>query len=76
MRRFFLFLLGMMLGVMVGVALAMLLAPASGDRMRQEAREYYEQLLAEARQAAEARRQELERELKQMTGAAEADAGS
>jgi len=58
------------------VALAMLLAPASGNRMREEAKEYYDQLLAEARKAAEARRQELQMELNTMTGAAEADAGS
>ncbi len=76
MRRLFLFFLGVMLGAAVGVALAMLLAPASGNRMREEAKEYYDQLLAEARKAAEARRQELQMELNTMTGAAEADAGS
>jgi gas vesicle protein len=73
MRRLGMFLLGLALGGAVGVVLALVLAPASGDRMRREAQAYYEELLAEARKAAEARRKELEMELKDMTGLAEAD---
>ena len=41
---------------------------------RQEAQEYYDQLLEEARSAAEARRKELEMELSEMTGASVPDA--
>ena len=46
----------------------MLFTPASGDRLRQEAQASYDQLLAEARQAATARREELALELKDLTG--------
>ena len=73
MRRTGMFILGIGLGTAVGVILALLLAPDSGEKMRREAREYYEQLLAEARKAAEERRKALEMELNELTGAAEAD---
>ena len=68
MRRIGMFLVGLLFGGLVGVVLALVLAPNSGEKMRQEAQEYYEQLLEEARQAAETRRQSLEMELKDMTG--------
>lgn len=74
MRRIGMFLLGVALGALVGAVLAALLTPASGDRMRREAQAYYEQLLAEARQAAEARRRQLELELRDMTGGADSPA--
>lgn len=70
MRRFLMFLAGLGAGVAAGTALAMLFTPASGDKLRQEAQASYEQLLAEARQAADARRKELELELKDLTGSA------
>lgn len=68
MRRIGMFLVGLLFGGLVGLVLALILAPNSGEKMRQEAQEYYEQLLAEARQAAETRRQSLEMELKDITG--------
>jgi gas vesicle protein len=61
------FVLGMGAGVAAGVGLAMLFAPASGDKLRKEAQDYYEQLLAEARKAAEERRKALEIELSDLT---------
>ena len=70
MRRVVMFLLGLILGVAVGVALAMLFTPASGNKLRQEAQGYYEELLAEARKAAGERRNALEMELDELTGAA------
>ncbi len=70
MRRIGMFVLGLALGGLVGLVLALLLAPASGAKMRKDAQDYYEQLLAEARQAAEARRNSLELELKDITGGA------
>ncbi len=70
LRRAQMLLLGILIGVGVGVIVALLFTPASGARMRREAQEYYEQLLTEARQAAEARRQELEKQLSEMTGGA------
>ncbi len=70
MRQVGMFFLGLALGALIGAILAALLTPASGNRMRQEAKDYYEQLLEEARKAAEARRQELEAELKKASGIA------
>ncbi|MBN2472758.1 MAG: YtxH domain-containing protein [Anaerolineae bacterium] len=68
MRRTGMFLFGLLLGGLVGVVLALLLAPNSGAKMRQEAQDYYEQLLQEAREAADARRKELEMELNALGG--------
>jgi gas vesicle protein len=69
MRRIGMFLVGLALGGLVGLVLALLLAPASGAKMRKDAQDYYDQLLEEARQAAETRRRALELELKGITGA-------
>ncbi len=74
MRRIGMFVLGVALGALIGAVLAALLTPASGEKMRREAQAYYEQLLAEARQAAEARRRQLELELRDMTGSADTSA--
>lgn len=68
MRRTGMFLLGLLLGGLVGLVLALVLAPNSGEKMRKEAQEYYDQLLAEARQAAEDRRKALEMELENLSG--------
>ncbi|GAB4572517.1 MAG: hypothetical protein Kow0077_12130 [Anaerolineae bacterium] len=68
MRRTGLFIIGLAFGGLVGLVIALLLAPASGEKMRREAQEYYEQLLEEARKAAEARRKALELELQNLTG--------
>jgi len=65
------FVLGVALGTLIGVVLAALLTPISGEKVRKEAQAYYEQLLEEARQAAEARRRQLELELQDMTGGAD-----
>ena len=68
MRRVLKFALGLGVGVAAGVALALLFAPSSGEKLRKDAQDYYEQLLAEAREAAEARRQELRMELDELAG--------
>ncbi len=68
MRRTGMFLLGLLLGGLAGLVLALVLAPNSGEKMRKEAQEYYDQLLAEARQAAEDRRKALEMELENLSG--------
>ncbi len=67
MRKLVLAIIGVIVGILVGIALAMLFTPKSGEKLRQEAADYYEQLLAEARKAADERRQELELELKNAT---------
>lgn len=72
MQRIKMLFWGLLLGVTVGVLLALFFTPRSGERMRREAKAYYEQLLAEARKAAEERRKELEMELGELTGTAEA----
>ena len=76
MRRFGLFVLGLSLGGLVGLALALLFTPASGDQLRKEAQDYYEELLEEARKAADARRQSLRMELNTLVGSEEAEAGA
>ena len=75
-RRVSMFLLGLGGGLALGWLVARLLTPVSGQRLRKEAQEYYDQLLEEARAAAEARRKELEMELKTLTGQAEAQPGA
>jgi gas vesicle protein len=59
MRRMFGFMIGIMVGVLVGSTVALLLAPRSGERFRDELRTRGEGFLADIRRAAEARRAEL-----------------
>ncbi len=59
MRQVFGFMMGIMVGALVGSTVALLLAPESGDRLRDELRLRGENLAADLRQAAEARRIEL-----------------
>lgn len=68
LRRLAMLLLGLALGGLVAWALATLFAPKSGDKLREDARDYYDDLLEEARQAAAARRLALETELNDLTG--------
>ena len=67
MRRMMFFLIGILCGVTVGVGAALLLSPASGEAMRRDARERFDELMREAQQAAEARRIELETQLADLT---------
>ncbi len=59
MRQVFGFMIGIMIGVLVGSTVALLLAPESGERLRNELRARGEGLVADVRHAAEARRIEL-----------------
>lgn len=63
MRRLVGFLAGAMCGAIVGAVAALLLAPSSGLKLRQDLRARVEQVLAEGRQAASDRRAELEAQL-------------
>lgn len=59
MRRMFGFMIGILVGGLVGSTVALLLAPQSGDRLRNELRARGEGFLAEVRSAAETRREEM-----------------
>jgi len=63
MRRLVGFIAGAMCGAIVGAVAALLLAPASGDELRQNARARFQEMLTEGRQAAADRRVELETQL-------------
>ena len=63
MRRLVGFIAGAMCGAIVGAVAALLLAPASGVELRQQARARFEEMLTEGRQAAADRRAELEGQL-------------
>ena len=59
MRRMFGFMIGIMIGALVGGTVALLLAPESGERLRNELRARGEGFIADIRHAAETRRIEL-----------------
>jgi gas vesicle protein len=51
------------MGSLIGGALGLLIAPASGERLRQQMQERAQQFQIEIKQAAATRRAELEQEL-------------
>ncbi len=59
MRRMFGFMIGILVGALVGSTVALLLAPQSGEKMRNELRARGEGFLAEVSKAAEQRRIQL-----------------
>ena len=67
MRRLMFFAAGALCGVMIGATVALVLAPQSGDAMRDEARNRFDSMMIEAKRASEKRRQELEAQLAQLT---------
>lgn len=71
MKKLLSILLGIGIGAALGGALVLLFAPASGEKLIRLLREGYEDTLEEARLAAEARRRELEAELKMRRGEAD-----
>ncbi len=66
MRRGFGFLIGIFVGWLVGSSLALLLAPASGEKLRGELRARSSGFTNEIKSAADARRKELEGQLAAM----------
>jgi gas vesicle protein len=66
MRRFFTFLLGTMSGAIVGASIALLIAPASGEELRNRARERFADLRDELKEAYEVRSAQLQAELDEM----------
>lgn len=63
MRKLLSLMIGFGLGAAVGAALVMLFAPQAGDRLVEELRRGFNETLAEARQASQQRRAELEAQL-------------
>ena len=63
MRRAFGFLIGIFVGWMVGGTLALLLAPVSGEKLRDELRSRSSGFTSEIKSAAETRRKQLEDQL-------------
>lgn len=57
------FFYGLILGGLFGAALAILVAPESGDELREQIRQRVETVQAEVTKAANERRAELEQEL-------------
>lgn len=60
------FVAGAMCGAIVGAVSALLLAPVSGTEVRQQARKRFDEIVEEGRKAADERRAELEKQLRQM----------
>jgi gas vesicle protein len=61
---------GILCGVVIGAAVALVLAPASGETMREDAQSRFDSMMVEARLASERRRRELEAELAELTSPA------
>lgn len=59
MRRMFGFMIGIMVGALVGSTIALLLAPETGEKLRNEIRARGEGLASDIRHAAYVRRIEL-----------------
>ena len=57
------FLAGLMSGAIVGAVAALLLAPMSGSELQTQTRDQFNQLIEDARHAAETKRVQLEAQL-------------
>jgi gas vesicle protein len=68
MRQVMGFMMGIMIGALVGSTVALLLAPESGASLRDELRARGENLMADVRHAAEARRIELTNRFESLQG--------
>ncbi len=66
MNRIFGFLIGILVGALVGSTVALLLAPESGEKFRNELRARGEGLVDDIRHAADARRIELTQHLEEL----------
>jgi gas vesicle protein len=66
MRKFGNLVLGAMLGGLVGSALALLFAPASGEKTREDIEAYFKNLQEEVGRAAYEKRAELEAQLRKL----------
>lgn len=67
LQRIATFGIGIGCGLVVGTAFALIITPNSGVGLRQQLREHVQNALAEGAQAAEARRADLQQDLKART---------
>lgn len=68
MNRFMSFMAGALCGAVVGSVAALLLAPMSGQELQSRTREQVDYVVDEARSAAQAKRDELEKQLDTLMG--------
>jgi gas vesicle protein len=66
MRRMFGFLIGITVGGLVGSTIALLMAPESGDNLRNQLRARGQNFFSDIRQAADERKIELRQQLDMM----------
>ncbi len=66
MRHIFMFLMGALMGALVGATLAMLLTPVSGKDLQTQMQDRVQFIQKEVKEAAAARRAELEKQLAEM----------
>ena len=66
MRKSIAFLVGAVLGGLVGATLAVLVAPYSGEELRDKAQGRYLEIRSQVSEAAAARRAELEQQLQSL----------
>ena len=66
MRRMFGFLIGILVGALVGSTVALLIAPESGERLRNKLRQRGQNFLSDVRHAADSRRIELRSRLESL----------
>lgn len=68
-KRLRTFGVGLAVGAGLGAVTSLLLAPDSGENLREQAKRAYKHVLLESAEAAEAKRQQLRAELEAMTSA-------
>lgn len=68
MGKFGNFLSGMIIGALGGAVIALLLAPQSGEDLRDDIRREVEEILEEGRRASEQRQREMEEQLNRLRG--------
>ncbi len=66
MRRIMSFMYGAMLGGLIGVTVGLLLAPSTGEEIRNQMKDRAQQIQLEVKNAAASRRAELEQQLAAM----------
>ncbi|MCA9915355.1 MAG: YtxH domain-containing protein [Anaerolineae bacterium] len=66
MRKLLSFIIGLGAGIGSGMLLVTFFSPVSGDELRQNLRDHYQNALKAAQEASEAKRRELEAELETM----------